>query len=199
MDAKTRKSYQKIAPTYVLANQQRDSVKADMNRFMAWLPAGGQVVDLGCGPGFDTAVFHQHSFQAIGIDLSWEMLRAGPAQFSIALVQADFRQLPLAQVDGVWACASLVHLPHDAMLPALHEIARVLRPGGLLYLSLKWGTGAAWQPTSYDQAAPRFFAYWTPDTLDPLLHHAGFTILPLTSQPDNPPWLIRFATNQPLN
>lgn len=190
----TQKSYKIIAEAYLKKNQERSLVTADLFDFMARLPAHGRVLDLGCGPGFDTAVFQQQGFRAIGIDLSWEMLHTGQERFGVPLVQADFRHLPLPKIDGVWACASLLHLPHAAMPAALHEIYRVLSPGGQFYLSLKWGTEAGWEELSYGQAAPRFFAYWTPETLDPLLIAAGFRIWQASTQPHPESWLTRFAS-----
>lgn len=194
----TQDAYKKIVSAYTEANRERDAIMADLLRFIAKLPANGRVLDIGCGPGFDTAVLRQHNFRAIGVDLSWEMLHSGQSPYPAPRVQANMLQLPFAKVDGVWACASLLHLPRTAMPAALQEIARILHPGGLFYLSLKWGEGESWSKTSYGYAAPRFFTYWTPETLDPLLTAAGFTFPRHPIPNPHPPWLVRFAYRQPI-
>lgn len=193
----TQAAYTQIAASYAAATQDRQAVAAHLEMFLRLVPPGSRVLDLGCGPGFDTAVLRQQQRRAFGLDLSWPMMQAG-REYGLAVpcVQGNMCALPLADtaVDGVWACASLLHLPRPLLPTALAELARVLRPGGALYLSVKTGSGEGWAERAYEHDAARFFVYWQPDTLDPLLTQAGFVLLSGGQEvASSGNWLARFA------
>jgi hypothetical protein len=76
-------------------------------------------------------------------------------------------------VDGVWACASLLHLPRNAMPAALSAVRQVLRPGGALYLSVVDGDGEEWLAGEHGR---RRFVYWRQAELQALLAGVGFTV-----------------------
>jgi len=195
---KTQATYQQIATAYAQAQQNRDRMAEQMKRFVVLLPPGGLVLDVGCGPGMDTAVLQSYHFNAIGLDFSHEMMRVGRDEYGVQVpfVQTDMRHLPGGQqAAGIWACASLLHLPRHDVLPTLHEFWRVLKPGGVLYLSLKLGNGEEWVPAEkYDQSLPRFFTYWQPETLDPLLETAAFHIIDgWQEQGERDTWMVRYG------
>ncbi len=197
---KTQETYRQIAAEYAQAQQQRGQLQGQIAHFVALLPPDGLVLDVGCGPGWDTAVLHSHRLTAIGLDFSHEMMRVGRVEhgLQVPFVQADMRQLPLVgPVDGIWACASLLHLQRNEVLPTLRQFHRLLKPNGILYLSVKLGSGEKWTETSYSQALPRFFTYWQPETLDPLLETAAFQILDGWEEAGTrDTWLVRFARKQ---
>ncbi len=187
-------TYNQIAAIYQSANQNRGMIADQLEKFIVSLPNKPRVLDLGCGPGFDTFAMRKNGLQAIGFDLAMEMLRIGHEKYAVPLVQADLFHIPVSRVDGVWACASLLHLNRADMPAALKEIARVLTPDGIFYLSLKWGKGSDWKEKSYREKAPRYFTYWLPETIDPLLSAAGFTIYDGCLQTGfEDAWLVRFA------
>ncbi len=193
---KTRATYRQIAAVYAEAQQERGHLLAHIEQFMSLLP-GGLVLDVGCGPGWDTAVFQTHHLTAIGLDYSHAMMQTGRDKhgFQLPFAQVDMRRLPVSGgVDGIWACASLLHLERADVLPALREFHRVLKPGGILYLSVKLGSGEQWAATAYGQPLPRFFTYWQPETLDPLLETAAFQIIDgWQEQGKRDIWLVRYA------
>lgn len=195
--AKTRETYRQIASAYAQAQQARGELNGQIERFMSLLPSGATVLDVGCGPGVDTAVLQSHHLNAIGLDFSQEMMQTGRDEHGIRVpfAQADMRRLPfVGQVDGLWVCASLLHLERADVQPTLHEFHRVLKAGGILYLSVKLGSGEKWQPTAYGQPLPRFFTYWQPETLDPLLETAAFDIIDgWQQQGTRDVWLVRYA------
>ena len=199
---KTRETYQKIAAAYAQAQQDRGPLASQIAKFAALVKPGGLVLDVGCGPGMDTAVFLQHHLAPVGLDFSHEMMRTGRESYGIQLpfVQTDMRRLPLGcMADGIWACASLLHLDRVELLPTLREFHRVLHPGGILYLSVKLGSGEGWAPTAYGQPLPRFFTYWRPETLDPVLETAAFdSIDGWQEQGEKDAWLVRYARKREL-
>ena len=78
--------------------------------------------------------------------------------------------------DGVWACASLLHVPRRDLPRAMAGLVRALRPGGVLFASFKYGTEEREQHG-------RFFTDLTEATLADLMHGAGLSVLdlPVTS------------------
>ncbi len=146
--------------------------------FCALLPPGGRVLDLGCGSAWAARRLRADGFRAVGLDRSVGRIGRASASLSsegapVPLILGDMRALPIASdsLDGVWACASLLHLPKAELPGILAAIHGLLRPGGALFVSLKEGDGEAWQTRG---AARRFFAYYHADELDARLAEAGF-------------------------
>lgn len=175
--AQVQATYDAIALNYAAANHERAFLEDTLRQLEARLPDRARVLDLGCGPGFDSARLARRGWHVIGVDVSWEMLRIARRESNAELVQADVRCLPFASgFDGALAVASFVHIPRSAWPALLAQTARLLKPGGWLYLSVKAGQGEAWVDQSYGQTAPRFFVYWQPAALDALLVEAGFDL-----------------------
>ena len=197
---KTQETYRRIAVDYAQAQKERGQLLAQIEQFVSLLPSGGLVLDVGCGPGWDTAVLQSHHLTAIGLDLNHEMMRVGRTEHNIQqpFAQVDMRRLPfVGQIDGIWACASLLHLERNDMLPTLREFHRVLKPDGIAYLSVKLGHGEKWTSTSYNRPLSRFFTFWQPETLDPLLETAAFQIVDgWIEQGQRDTWLVRYARKQ---
>ena len=154
---RTRETYDAIAARFLENARDRAAIVPWLDRFATGLPANARVLDLGAGPGMDSWNLRQRGLRAFGLDYSRGMLRVGMRQFPGPRLQADARHLPVASatLDGVWANASLLHLARGEIDDALTEIRRVLRAPGLLFVSLKGGTGAEWESDRYGQ--PRFF------------------------------------------
>ena len=198
---KTQETYSRIAADYAATWHKGGTVEHHLQRFAALLPEGATVMDVGCGPGLDSVVLQSHHLNVIGLDYSHEMMRVGRDEHNcrVPLVQADMRCLPVRQpLDGIWASASLLHLQRDDMLPTLQEFWRVLKPNGVLYLSVKQGAGEDWVRTEkYGHDLPRFFTFWQPETLDPLLETAAFQIIDgFEEQGARDRWVVRYARKE---
>jgi ubiquinone/menaquinone biosynthesis C-methylase UbiE len=168
-----------------------------MARFVAHLRPGARVLDLGCGPGQDTAWLAEQGYVTTGIDLSGGMLReASRRGVNAPLIQADLRQLPFrsSSYQGLWACASLLHIPKAQAGAAVREMARVVNPG-TIYIAVKRGTGEAW--VKDEDGKQRFFAYYEPDELRVLVREAGCTVLSWWQTEDSAgrsrPWINLLA------
>ena len=148
-----------------------------LDTFVALLPPGRSILDLGCGPGI-TANRLAARFDVLGIDISERQIalarQAVPhGRFLVAdMTSVD---LPAQEFAGVVALFSLIHLPLSDLAPTLARIAAWLRPGGVLLATLGTrqgeGVGADWL------GVPMYFSGTTPDRNRELLREAGFELL----------------------
>lgn len=174
---KTRATYDEVARQFLENTRDRARGARDLDAFAAALPAGATVLDLGSGPGCDSAELRARGLRAVSMDLSLGMLRAGVDEFPGPRVQGDLTRLPFraGSAAGVWANACLLHLAPRELRGALAEIARVCSSAARVHVSVKIGAGAAWESARYGR--PRWFQYWTPKAFDAVLGAAGFEIL----------------------
>jgi SAM-dependent methyltransferase len=95
------------------------------------------VLDLGCGPGRDLATFTALGHVAIGLDAAPAFVAMARAATGCEVWQQDFlhMQLPAQRFDGVYANASLFHVPHQELPRVLGELRAALKPGGVLFSS----------------------------------------------------------------
>lgn len=123
------------------------SLHADMSdhykHFLKYLPQSGKILDLGCGSGRDTAAFRKIGYKVVPVDGSIEVCRLAEQYLQSPVKCVQFDQLDYdEEFDGVWACASLLHVPKDEMTGILEIINKALKPGGILYASYKYGNEA---------------------------------------------------------
>lgn len=122
---------------------------AQLDRFLRCLPDGARVLDLGCGPGHHVAYMNTLGFRAVGVDQSPEMIRMArllfpTMRFHVAnWFDAAFEP---AEYDGIWACASIVHLPGSVVPRLLRRLALATRTGGLLGMTVSTNKEAHWSP-----------------------------------------------------
>lgn len=108
--------------------------------FLPLLPPGARILDAGCGTGRDSAAFIQRGFRVTAFDASKAMVDIASQLIGQPVLQLSFHQLDFAhEFDGVWAAASLLHLPKDAMAQVFHDLHHALVPHGILYASFKRG------------------------------------------------------------
>lgn len=109
--------------------------------FTALLPDGAKILDAGCGSGRDTKHFLDAGYRVTAFDASSEMVRLASAYTGIEVLRMTFQEMRFnAEFDGIWASATLLHLPKSLLPQALSNIARALRPGGVAYISFKYGS-----------------------------------------------------------
>jgi ubiquinone/menaquinone biosynthesis C-methylase UbiE len=145
-------------------------------RFAARLAPGARVLDIGCGPGWDTERLRERGLRACGLDRSRGML-AQAHERGVPLLLGDMRMLPVRDgiLDGLWVCASFLHIPKRDAPSVLREFRRVLRSGGVMYIGVKQGAGERW--VDHSEGLQRFFAFYDEDEIDGLLMAHGFSVL----------------------
>ena len=120
------------------------TVTADMadtrSQFLACLPEHALILDFGCGSGRDTKAFLEAGYQVEATDGSEEICAMASKYTGIHVRKALFNELEETdRYDGIWACASILHLPAQDLKDVLSRIGKALKPGGVLYASFKYG------------------------------------------------------------
>jgi SAM-dependent methyltransferase len=139
VDEKTLQFYRSNAQSYA------DWAKAPSVRltgFLALLPAGGSILELGCGAGNHLAVMLDAGFSVRATDGSPEMAEIASRRLGHPVEAMLFHELDEQEAyDGVWASACLLHVPRDELAGILSRIHRALKPSGVFYASFKIGEG----------------------------------------------------------
>lgn len=139
--------------------------------FVDALPTGGEVLDLGCGPGKTASIFKAQGLRVDAWDASPEMVHLAKEKFGITAKCAAFDELNATEAyDGIWANCSLLHLKKTEFPDSIARIVKALRPGGVFYLGMKIGEGEA-----RDEFG-RFYAFYTLEELQNILTHAGLQV-----------------------
>jgi len=95
------------------------------------------ILDLGCGPGRDLRHFRSLGHEAVGLDGSQEFVAMARAFSGCEILHQNFLALalPEGRFDGVFANASLFHVPSRELPRILRELSATLRPRGVLFCS----------------------------------------------------------------
>lgn len=112
--------------------------------FCALLPGQPRVLDLGCGAGHESKRLASLGARVVGVDFSEESIRIARERTpECRFEMLDFRQLDdrFGAFDGVFACASLIHIHPEELPCVLSRIANVLEPGGHLLALVRDGEG----------------------------------------------------------
>ena len=198
-DHDTLRFYEESALDYSRLTSSR-SMDDSLVPFSKLITPGGSVIDLGCGSGRDLASFLRLGFRPIGLDLSRNLAEIAAGMSDCPVVIGDLRSPPFADssFDALWASASLLHLRPDELPSALLEIARIVRPMGVFFSSVKAGHGRS------RDADGRLFSYYSENEWRVLLEAAGFAVLQIRvteqdpSRRDKAQWISCVARNSGL-
>ena len=119
---------------------------ADMSetrgKFLTLVKPAGSILDFGCGSGRDSLYFKEAGYQVDAIDGSIELCRLARQLTGIPVRQMLFEDFAENdRYDGIWACASLLHLSEEVLGEVAAQLLKALHPGGILYASFKYGSG----------------------------------------------------------
>lgn len=111
-----------------------------LEEFIKYLPEGATVLDLGCGSGRDSLYFIEKGFDTTALDGAQELCELASIHIGQNVLHMQYSELDFTDVfDGIWACASLLHLQTNDINDVLQSITKALKPHGLLYMSFKHG------------------------------------------------------------
>ena len=110
------------------------------DRFVSLLEKNSLILDFGCGSGRDAKYFLDRGFRVEAVDGSGELCRIASQNIGIEVKQMLFSELSeIERYDGIWACASVLHLPKDELSDVMVKMVRAVKAGGYIYMSFKYG------------------------------------------------------------
>lgn len=154
-DQATLDFYAREAEDY--ASRARTAKMDELGPFLALVPPGGRILELGCGGGQDSEAMLAAGFDVTPTDGSPELAREAEKRLGRPVGVLLFEDIAdESAFDGVWANACLLHVSRTALPSILVKIHAALKPGGAFYASFKAG-----EEEGHDSLG-RFYNY--PDT-----------------------------------
>ena len=143
-------------------------------KFTSLLPCDGKILDAGCGSGRDAQYFLSQGFEVVAIDASEEMVKCASNLMGQDAVQMKFDDVTFSnEFDGVWACASLLHVKKENFVSTLNILVNALKSSGVIYVSLK-------QRESSVPVGSRHFSYYSADEVNAIISdQPGLVLLDL--------------------
>lgn len=120
------------------------TIKIDMQpsyiRFLALLSQSAKILDAGCGVGRDSAYFIAQGFEVTALDASEEMVKLAQQHVKTPVIKKDFFAMDFNnEFDGVWTCASLLHISKIDLPNIFQKFIQALKRNGVWFISFKYG------------------------------------------------------------
>ena len=110
------------------------------DKFLEKLNSDAYILDFGCGAGRDTKYFLSRGYQVDAVDGSEQLCRIASEYTGIKVRQMLFQELDEKEkYDGIWACASILHLSRTELFDVLERMSQALKKNGIIYTSFKYG------------------------------------------------------------
>ena len=146
---KTINYYEKKAEIYFAGTKDIEFVDVQ-SRFLSYLPKGGFILDYGCGSGRDTKYFISKGYKVDATDGSEKLCEIASENTGIKVRQMFFSELDIdSKYDGIWACASILHLEKDELRNVMVKMIKAVKPGGYIYASFKYGNYEGYRSDRY--------------------------------------------------
>lgn len=173
VSARTIRHYDESAEAFWEGTKDHD-VSQNYEALLSALKGEGpfRLLDFGCGPGRDLAYFKSRGHLPTGLDGSFEFCKRAEKVTGCPTLHQDFLKLSLPSnaFDGIFANASLFHIPSQELTRVLKELRAALKSGGILFSSNPRGAGEGWN-------GPRYGNYMELAVYETHLREAGFTVL----------------------
>ena len=113
-------------------------------KFLRYIPDKGRILDVGCGSGRDSLYFINNGYDVTSIDASEEMVKlssalTGQSTIHLRIEDIDYQN----KFNGIWACASLLHIEKISTEKVLISLGNALKKNGVLYASYKYGANTS--------------------------------------------------------
>ena len=108
--------------------------------FLTYIPKGGKILDAGCGSGRDSRIFKEYGYDIVAMDGSIELCKLASEYIGQEVIHKQFQDIDFPPIfDGIWAAASLLHVPSSEIDMVLSKLKESLKTGGIFYASFKYG------------------------------------------------------------
>ena len=192
---KTVQSYNKFAKNYV--ESTFDTIlQYQLTQFTSFLK-GKKVLDAGAGSGRDSLYLKEEGLTVSAIDISPEIAKEAKKKTKVNVKEMNLMKLEFKDksFDGIWCCASFIHIPKKETEKALKELNRVLKQQGVLYLGLREGTSEGLEPSINLGREEVLISSYTQNEIEELIRNNGLEIITTYIEQDNEgvSWINLFA------
>jgi len=165
LDDSTLKYYSNNADTFIQKTIDVD-LSEEHSRFLINLDhLHGRILDAGCGSGRDLMAFKKHGFEAIGIDACDDLVTSARMKSGCQVLNMSFTDMWWEdEFIGIWSFNSLLHIPHNQLVPTVKHMRKALKKGGIWYMSFFLG-----DPQSRRCDKGRLFTDQNHDSIDSLI------------------------------
>ena len=151
-----------------------NTINCDMSfhyqKFLKYLPKTGKILDVGFGSGRDMIYFKSLGYDVEGIDTSIEFVKNMKEKGFNVRLESACELNSKCEFDGIWACASLLHLKRDELEEVIIRCSNALKENGVLYCSFKYGD----KEVEIDN---RYFNYINEEIISKLLIKNNITVI----------------------
>jgi SAM-dependent methyltransferase len=137
--------------------------------FEKYMKDQGKVLDVGFGSGRDSLYFSKR-YEVISIDNSEVFVEEAKKLLNNTILLLDVKEMSFKnEFDGIWACASLLHIPYTDLSRVLNNCYDALKEDGIMYASFKYGEFEGLRHG-------RYFTDLNEDRLNELIDNTKFTL-----------------------
>ena len=166
----TLKYYNDNALEYSLKTRYGD-MKEAYDKFLSLLPNNAHILDFGCGSGRDSKYFLENNYKVTAIDGSEEMCKLATKYINQEVKCMKFNELnDYLLYDGIWACASILHVKRDNLKDILIKMRNALKDNGIIYTSFKIGNYEIIEDNKY-------YNYIIKDILERILNNIDLEVI----------------------
>lgn len=160
---KTIEYYNKNAKDY-FETTINGNMKLSYKKFLEYIPKKGYILDFGCGSGRDSKYFIENGYKIKAIDGSLELCLLAEKYMNHKVIHMNFSELnDLNKYDGIWSCATILHLTKQEFIKVLKKMIRALKKDGIIYISFKDGIGE-------ETKDGRYFMYYTENQFEEIIN-----------------------------
>ncbi len=139
-------------------------------RFENHLKKNDKILDLGCGSGRDSKYFKEKNFQVVSIDYSEELCKLAKENLNLDVICMDIKNIDyFEEFNGIWACASLLHIEKNKILEVVNSCYTSLKKNGIIYVSFKYGT-------EEKEVGDRFFNFYEEESFNSVIYQTKFNL-----------------------
>ena len=180
-----KKVYDGLAEYWGTDKTLHDWGEDDLRKFAKLVGQGSKVLDLGCASGYQSKLLENQGLDVVGLDLSSRMIaiakkRVPNAEFVVGDMTIIGKRIYPELVegfDGVYARASLLHIPKKLIPEVLRSVNKILKDKGTFYLAVKEGRGEGEvEDERHGRKVKRFFSFFPENEIRDFLEDAGFRV-----------------------
>ncbi len=150
------------------------TVSADMSAhytaFLEKLSEEAHILDVGCGSGRDSLYFKKLGYKITAMDISTQLCKLASEYIGQEVLELSFQDMAFeAEFDGIWACASLLHVPSGELPAITGKLKKALKVGGILFASFKYGDFEG-------ERSGRYFYDLTEQKAEQIFRDSGFKV-----------------------